>query len=209
MPVNSAAPWHLAQFGVFDACCAGLLLLSCLLGCWRGFVFEVLSLTAWGGAFVAAQWGTPVVQQWWPARLLAGNARAQYVLTFLLTFIAVLLLLGLLASAARRGLTVAGLRPFDRILGMGFGLLRAMLLLWAFTLVVWLTPMHQAAWWVQSQAAPWLDGSLRAIAPVLPAQVQQWLPPALRIKYQAPVSAHAAAAATVAATATANLAHFL
>ena len=105
----------------------------------------------------------------------------------------------------------SGLRPFDRILGMGFGLLRAMLLLWAFTLVVWLTPMHQAAWWVQSQAAPWLDGSLRAIAPVLPAQVQQWLPPALRIKYQAPVSAHAAAAATATATATAtaNLAHFL
>lgn len=195
--MNTAAPWHLAQFGIFDACCVALLLLSCLVGCWRGFVFEVLSLTAWAGAFVAAQWGTPIMQQFWPAHWLSGNMRAQYVLTFLLTFIGVVLLLGLLASAMRRSLTVAGLRPFDRVLGMGFGLLRALLLLWAFTLVVWLTPMHKAAWWVQSQASPWLDGSLRSIAPVLPVQVQQWLPPALRIKYQAPISASA------------NMAHFL
>ena len=138
MPVNTATPWHLAEFGVFDACCAGVLLLSCLIGCWRGFAFEVLALTAWAGAFVAAHWGTPVLQQLWPAHWLTSNVQAQYVLTFLLVFIAVLLLLGLLASAAQRGLTVVGLRPFDRALGMGFGLLRAMLLLWSFTLVVWL-----------------------------------------------------------------------
>lgn len=72
-----------------------------------------------------------------------------------------------------------GLRPFDRILGMAFGLLQAILLLWALTVVIWLTPLHNHAWWKQSRMAPLLDGSLRMMAPLLPASLKQWLPPAL------------------------------
>ena len=42
-----------------------------------------------------------------------------------------------------------------------------------------LTPLHNHAWWKQSRMAPLLDGSLRMMAPLLPASLKQWLPPAL------------------------------
>ncbi len=167
--------------GVFDALCLLIVLVSCLVGCWRGFVFEVLSLAAWAGAFFAAQWGTVLAKPLWPAHWLA-DARARFVLTFAVVFIATLFVLGWCAAGARRGLKKTGLRPFDRVLGMGFGLLRAVLLLWAMTVVIWLTPLHKEAWWKQGQAAPWLDTSLRWAAPLLPATFQEWLPPALRAR---------------------------
>ncbi|MDO5652507.1 MAG: CvpA family protein [Brachymonas sp.] len=170
----------MAGLGLFDTVCLLVLGFSCIIGIWRGFAFEVLSLAAWAGAFFAAQWGSALVAPLWPREWLADNGGARHVLTFIMVFIVTLLLLGLLASAVRAGLKKAGLRPFDRILGMGFGLLRAVLILWVVTVVVWLTPLHEGAWWRTSQAAPWLDGSLRSMAPVLPASIQQWLPPALR-----------------------------
>ena len=35
-----------ADLGLFDILCLGVALLSCLIGMWRGFAFEVLSLAA-------------------------------------------------------------------------------------------------------------------------------------------------------------------
>ena len=41
---------------VLDWVFAAVLLMSMLLGAWRGFVYEVLSLISWVAAFVLAQW---------------------------------------------------------------------------------------------------------------------------------------------------------
>ena len=88
-----------------------------------------------------------------------------------------------------RGQDAAGIATQDqrkffmyKAKGMGFGQRRAVLLLWAMTVVIWLTPLHKEAWWKQGQAAPWLDTSLRWAAPLLPATFQEWLPPALRAR---------------------------
>ena len=51
-----------ADLGLFDILCLGVALLSCLIGMWRGFAFEVLSLAAWAGAFFAAQWGSVMIE---------------------------------------------------------------------------------------------------------------------------------------------------
>ena len=66
-----------ADLGLFDILCLGVALLSCLIGMWRGFAFEVLSLAAWAGAFFAAQWGSAMIEPFWPQQWLAGNARAR------------------------------------------------------------------------------------------------------------------------------------
>lgn len=170
----------IAGLGVFDVFCLGVVLLSCLLGGWRGLAFEVIALGAWVCAFFAAQWGSVIVEAFWPWQWLADNGKARHLASFVLVFVVTLLLLGWLASAARAGMQKTGLRVFDRTLGMGFGVLRAVLLLWVLTVVVWLTPLHKAAWWQQSCSAPWLDSSLRTLSPWLPASLQQWLPPGLR-----------------------------
>ena len=165
---------------LFDVLCLGVVLLSCLVGAWRGLAFEVFALFAWIGAFFAAQWGSVLLDALWPWRWLAEHAKTRYLASFVLVFVISLLLLGLCASAARAGMQKTGLRTFDRVLGMGFGLLRAVLLLWALTVVIWLTPLHRQVWWRASYCAPWLDASLRAMSPWLPTSLQQWLPPMLR-----------------------------
>ena len=43
-----------------------VLLLSMVIGAWRGLVFEVLSLLTWAAAFVLAQWFAPAAAQWLP-----------------------------------------------------------------------------------------------------------------------------------------------
>lgn len=164
------------NLSLFDILCLLVVALSCLTGFWRGFAFEVLTIAAWVGAFFSAQWGSVLMEQLLPAQWLAQNAQARYALTYVLTFIASLFLLGWCATLARGLLGKTGLRPFDRVLGAGFGLLRALLLLWVVVIVVRLTPLHQSTWWQHSRAAPWLEYSLRAVTPLLPAAFRQWLP---------------------------------
>lgn len=48
----SEASHMVAGLGLFDLFCLGLVLLSCLIGGWRGLAFEVISLLAWAGAFL-------------------------------------------------------------------------------------------------------------------------------------------------------------
>ena len=118
------------NLSLFDMLCLLGVALSCLTGFWRGFAFEVLAVAAWAGAFFSAQWGSVLMEQLLPAQWLAQNAQARYALIYVLTFIASLFLLGWCAALARGLLGKTGLRPFDRVLGAGFGLLRALLLLW-------------------------------------------------------------------------------
>lgn len=180
-----------AGMSLFDMICLGIMLLSGLIGAWRGLAFEILALLAWVGAFLAAQWGSVLLNAFWPWQWLADSNSAhhtqmRHLLSFVLVFIAALLLLGLCASAVRAGVKKTGLRPFDRVLGMGFGLLRAFILLWAVTVLIWLTPLHQQAWWRNSFCAPWLHHSLRAISPLMPPTWQQGLPPGLRSHSSSP-----------------------
>lgn len=179
--------------GLFDMACLGLVLLSGLIGAWRGLFFEVLALLAWAGAFFAAQWGSVLLDAFWPWQWLGDSAQARYLLSFALVFVCALLLLGLCASAARSSIQKTGLRPFDRVLGMGFGLLRALILLWAVTVLIWLTPLHQQAWWRTSWCAPWLHHSLRAVSPLMPPKWQKGLPPGLRSQSGTPFKQPSAA----------------
>ena len=105
-----------------------MLLLSVLLGAWRGLVFEVLSVLSWVAAFVLAQWLAPDVAHYAadaaaPASWCATRAG------FVLVFIATVLLGGLLAALLKKLMAAVGLRPVDRMLGAAFGVVRGVLLL--------------------------------------------------------------------------------
>lgn len=170
--------------GLWDAVCLAVLLFSLLIGGLRGFVAEMASLLAWVLAFVAARWAAPAVQKWLAATewMRAWSEQALYLSAFVLSFVVVLLLVSVLTGALRRGMQGLGLGAVDRVLGLAFGTLRALVLLWAATALIWSTPLHQWQWWQQSPAAAWLTTSLRQVAPVLPDAVRRWLPSAIEMK---------------------------
>ncbi|MEH3085684.1 MAG: CvpA family protein [Xylophilus ampelinus] len=150
-----------------------VLAISGLLGIWRGLVFEVLSVCGWVAAFLAARWGSPVVAEWLPA---GWSEVARTLLAYAAVFVAAVLCFGALASLARAGVRAAGMRPADRLLGAGFGLVRGLLILLAATAAIELTSLHESGWWTDSQGAPYLRAGLAGLKPALPEAFGRYLP---------------------------------
>lgn len=160
--------------GTLDWIFVAVVLVSLLLGAWRGLVYELLSLVGWIVAFVAARYGAVSMAQWLP--LGNSDLSLQYAAGFVVVFIAVAFAWGLVSALAKRLIESVGLRPVDRTLGAVFGLLRAALLLVVVTLVVGYTPLQHSEWWQQSLLAPQLSGALQGWIPALPEELGRYLP---------------------------------
>lgn len=154
---------------VLDGVLLGILVVSMLLGAWRGLVFELFSLVGWVAGFFVARLLAEDVAAWLP--LESFDPTVQYGIGFVLTFVLAVFAWGLLSALAKKLIEVVGLRPVDRTLGAVFGLLRAAVLILVLAVVVVSTPLHEQNWWTQSQAAPWLAD---AVASILPALSMEW-----------------------------------
>ena len=71
--------------------------------------------------------------------------------------------------------SVAGLGPLDRALGALFGALRGLLLLLTLTVVVNLSDWRGHEHWQNSAVANWLNQTLLALRPLLPAEFGKYL----------------------------------
>ena len=150
-----------------------VLLVSALVGLWRGLVYEVLSVMGWVLAFVLAQtWAEPVGQLLpmegaaQPLRLAAG---------FALVFIAVAFGAGLVSWLVKKLVAAVGLRPVDRLLGGVFGVLRGVVILLGVAVVMGMLPVSAQADWQASPVAQTINASLQALKPVLPEAVARHL----------------------------------
>jgi membrane protein required for colicin V production len=153
---------------------AAVLLLSMLLGAWRGLVFEVLSLISWVVAFVLAKWFALDAAQHLP--MGGASEPLRYAAGFLLVFIAAILVGGLIAVVVKKLTSAVGLSPVDRSLGALFGAARGVLLLLLASVVVGLTPMKDSADWQQSVGAQWAGVLLKGLRPALPPELDRFLP---------------------------------
>ena len=162
------------HIAALDWVALAVLLLSLVIGLWRGLVYELISLAAWVAAFVLAQWFGADVAKLLP---MAGAGESlRYAAGFVLTFVVALFLGGLMALLVKKLVTVVGLAPFDRVLGAFFGVVRGLVILLAITAVVALTPLKSALWWQESKAANALTSVLKGLKPVLPAGFGKLLP---------------------------------
>lgn len=150
---------------------ATALLLSVLLGVWRGLVYEVLSLAGWVAAFVAAQLYAGLAAAQLPLAGLSDSLR--YACGFALVFISVAFAAGLLSWLVKKLIESVGLRPVDRTLGAAFGLLRGVVILLAITVVVGMTPLKTNAMWQESVGAGLLGALLKGLMPILPDELKK------------------------------------
>jgi len=150
------------------------LVLSVLVGLWRGLVFEVLSILGWLVAYFAMPYVAPLILPWLPLERL-GESLA-HVLSLGLAFLLVLLVWGLSAKLLRALIHATPLSLVDRLGGAGFGLLRGVLICVAVVTVVGMTPMAQSAIWSQSQLVPHCQTVLQWLRPVLPESARKMIP---------------------------------
>lgn len=153
---------------VLDWILLAVLLVSLVVGAWRGLVYEVLSVLGWAASFYLAQWAAPRVATLLP--LQSASEPVRYAAAFVLIFIAAVFAAGLLAFLLKKLVEAMGLRPVDRTLGAAFGLVRGLILLLAATVVISMTALRSSPWWLESQGAVALSATLKGLKPVLPAQ---------------------------------------
>jgi membrane protein required for colicin V production len=126
-----------------------VLLGSTLIGALRGFIREAVSLAFWILAIWAAWRFGPVVEPHLGG-LLADPNIAPWVgrLVILVLVLMVSWVVGMLLSYFTRSL---GLGPFDRVLGLIFGIVRGMVLVGLLVIGGELLHLNQEEWWGRSK----------------------------------------------------------
>jgi membrane protein required for colicin V production len=150
-----------------------IVLLSAIVGMWRGLVYEVLSVITWVLAFVVAQAYAGSAGEWLPLGQMSSSLRTAA--GFVLVFVGCAFAGGWVAWLVKRMVSAVGLRPIDRVLGGAFGLLRGAVVLLAIGVVVGMTPLQAQAGWQSSAVAKVLSSSLQSLKPLLPDAVSKHL----------------------------------
>jgi membrane protein required for colicin V production len=156
-----------ATFTGFDWVVVALVGLLALAGLLRGFTHEALSLAGWIGAAVVVRFFHEEVTGWLAPRVggEASGAIIAFLLLFFGTVIAARLLAGTVGGAAKRSV----LGPMDRLLGLGFGALKGVILASVlFLLAQFATGLFDddrtpPDWLLQSRSAPLLALSANAM----------------------------------------------
>jgi membrane protein required for colicin V production len=153
---------------------AAVLLMSMVVGAWRGLVYEVLSMINWVAAFVLAQWLAQDAANFLPMR--GSSDMLRYAAGFILVFVVSVMVGGLIAVLIKKLTTAVGLRPVDRVLGTVFGLMRGVLLLLLATALVMLTPLKDGSTWKESVGAKASLEVLKGIKPWVSRDLTRFLP---------------------------------
>ncbi len=151
-----------------------IVVISLLLGAVRGLVYEVISAVGWVAAYVCAQWFAPTVGGWLP--IGAAGALWRHTAGFVLVFVGVAFVAGLLAWSTRKMFVAVGLRPVDRTLGAAYGVLRGVAAVLVIAVVVHLFSMTDSALWRESRAVVWIDAALTSLKSALPEKLASYLP---------------------------------
>lgn len=129
----------------FDYAVIAIIVLSALVGWWRGFMYELFSLIGWLAAYIVARTFSVQALPYVPEAVGADNIRSAA--AFAALFIATLIVGALFAWFLARLAKFAGLAGMDSKFGAIFGMLRGMLVVIALVWLGGLTVLPQKPFW--------------------------------------------------------------
>jgi membrane protein required for colicin V production len=129
----------------FDYAVIAIIVLSALVGWWRGFMYELFSLIGWLAAYVVARTFSGQLMPHVPMAVGADNLRSAA--AFAVLFIATLIVAALFAWFLARLAKFAGLSGMDGKFGAIFGMLRGGLMVIALVWLGGLTDLPQLPFW--------------------------------------------------------------
>ena len=156
----------------FIVCVLGL---SIMIGLWRGLVSELLALAVWVAAFWVAWSFGPAVAARLEHSITLPSARI--IAGYLLCFVAVLVVGGLLRFAVARVIAGVGLSGVDRLLGMAFGFARGVLLVALMVFLVGFTTLTRDPWYQDSVLLPQFQRAAVWLGQRVPPEVGAHLHP--------------------------------
>ncbi|VXC72513.1 CvpA family protein [Massilia sp. 9I] len=156
---------------IFDYLVLFVLISSVIISTLRGLVKEILSLLGWVVAFVVANAYGAKLAPMLP-ELLPGES-TRLIMAFVLLFLGVRILMGLLSLAIGALITATGLSLADRGLGGLFGLARGIVIVLAAVILSGMTSIPQQDFWRNALLSPMAETGARTVKPFLPAALAQ------------------------------------
>lgn len=138
-----------------DLAIVGVVLLSVLIGAWRGFVRELLGLGAWVLAIAMSWWLSVPAAQWLQPYIDAPSIRVAVAGAVL--FVLGMIIGGLITALGSRVVRDSWFSGPDHTLGGVLGVLRGLILILALVWVLHRTPAVDNTWWHQSVLIPPLE----------------------------------------------------
>jgi len=145
----------------FDIAVVAVILLSALLGWWRGFMYELFSLIGWGVAYVVSVSVSSQLIPYIPDAV--GSVSLRSSVAFAAVFIVTLIIASISAWFLSKLAKFAGLGGMDGKFGAMFGTFRGILIVLALVWLGGLTKLPQESWWKNAWSSkPLMDAALYA-----------------------------------------------
>lgn len=160
---------------MIDYLIVGVIAVSALIGLWRGFFPELISLASWMIAIWSGWQFSGLVEPYLAGKL--NSPLLELWVSRAAIFVSVLLIGGLVGQLIALLIRKTGLSGTDRALGFGFGLARGAVILGVAVLFARTVDMQQEPWWQQSRMIPYGEAVASTLHRMLPEQVSQHLPP--------------------------------
>ena len=122
------------EFNLFDWLILLIWIVSSIYGVARGFAREALSILGWVSAFLLAHMLADSVASLGPN--VIDEPTTRYLLGWVLTFVAVLLMFGVIAAFLSKQMRQPGFNIGNRLLGGIFGLLRGVIIVAAISILL-------------------------------------------------------------------------
>lgn len=122
-----------------------LIAVSTLISLKRGFVKEALSLVTWVAAFILARTFHPQMQSLLESTVETPMVRL--IAAFAILFFGTLIIGAIINNMISHLVRATGLTATDRVLGMGFGLLRGVVVVIVAIALTRYTPLSDDTWW--------------------------------------------------------------
>lgn len=152
-----------------------IIVVSVLVGIFRGFIRELLSLVSWViAAWLAYRFAEPVSA--WLAPYIE-QPPLRIVAAFIALFLAVLLALSIISYLIHRTFSAVGIGGVDRSLGALFGVVRGVAIIALLVLAARFMAFTEHSWWTEARLVDYFNPLAEMLRSLLPPDLASHFAP--------------------------------
>ena len=143
------------NFNVLDLIFIVTIIISLIIGIFRGLVREILSLGSWVMAFVMTYLYGSLIAIY--INDIFRNVTLSYFLAYIGVFLATLIFMSLISKGIGKIFSLSGLKGIDRVFGGLFGISRAFLIISGVLIFAPMTKIAEKPWYQESIVIPYIE----------------------------------------------------